>query len=323
MNFDGYQEMMKGYNAAHPFQQQETDSGPLEYRAGSVGSNMDQLNGDKQYADWMGTLTPSQRAEYQSQMDARYAKGTRNGRLGFALAAGGMAALGAGGLTAAATGGEATGATSFPVSSGGPLAWTDTLSSSIPGSDIGLGYLGEGGAGSAGALGNDVGLGYLGGTTGSTSGLGGLDYKTLLGNLGKGLSNGGGLNNLLSGVSAIYQARQMAKLGKGTPYSQVAGDQLTTLLNDPSSITKMPGYEAGLEAVQRTGAKQGYLGSGNMMIALDKYGGDFYNNTVRQLMGIAEPGRGIDQQYNFGGTQLFGEGLNSLGYWLSKFGSGN
>lgn len=51
----------------------------------------------------------------------------------------------------------------------------------------------------------------------------------------------------------------------------------TLSLPNPGDITSIPGYQAGLEAVQRAGAAQGFTGSGNMMVALQKYGGDFYN----------------------------------------------
>ena len=40
----------------------------------------------------------------------------------------------------------------------------------------------------------------------------------------------------------------------------------------------------GLEAVRRSMASQGFQGSGNMMAALQKYGGDFYNQYVGQRL---------------------------------------
>ena len=67
----------------------------------------------------------------------------------------------------------------------------------------------------------------------------------------------------------------------------MAGGQLQALLQDPSSITSMPGYQAGLTAVERKMASQGYNGSGNMMAALQQYGGNFYNDAVNRLSGLA------------------------------------
>lgn len=130
-------------------------------------------------------------------------------------------------------------------------------------------------------------------------------------------SNSSWVDLLKSGMS-LYQASQMSKNGTPSPAAQTAGSQLDALLKDPSSMTKLPGWEAGLEAVQRSGAANGYLDSGNMMIGLQKYGGDFYNNTLRQLSAIANEGRGIDQQYNFAATDLTGHAINNFGYGLTK-----
>lgn len=66
-----------------------------------------------------------------------------------------------------------------------------------------------------------------------------------------------------------------------------AADKLKGLLSDPSATYALPGYQAGLESVQRSMAAQGYTGSGNMMAALQKYGGDFYNNALKQLTDIS------------------------------------
>ena len=70
---------------------------------------------------------------------------------------------------------------------------------------------------------------------------------------------------------------------------QSAADRLKSLMDDPNSIFTMPGYEAGEQAVMRQMAAQGYLGSGNMTAALQKYGGSFYNDQVQQLAKLAVP----------------------------------
>jgi hypothetical protein len=58
-------------------------------------------------------------------------------------------------------------------------------------------------------------------------------------------------------------------------------------MGNPSGITNYPGYKAGLEAVQRAGAAQGFNGSGNMMTALADYGGKFFDQAIGRLAGLA------------------------------------
>lgn len=134
----------------------------------------------------------------------------------------------------------------------------------------------------------------------------------------------GGLWSAGSGLYGLYQSSQLKKQAQKYaaaadpfgPYRSQYADQLSALTRDPSGITKMPGYEAGLQAVQRSMAAQGYNGSGNMMTALSKYGGDFYNNAVSQLSGLAgagiNPANGasIGLSGQAGGDNL---ALNSLG----------
>ncbi len=134
--------------------------------------------------------------------------------------------------------------------------------------------------------------------------------------------NLGGYGELAKSAIGMYYAKQMMDLGKGPQSSRTAEAQLAALLQNPDSIQTMPGYEAGLDAVERRAAGQGYLGSGNLKIALAKYGGDFYNDTVARLAGIANANYGANQDYRYSGYQLFGQSLNSLGYGLSQLGLG-
>ncbi len=80
-------------------------------------------------------------------------------------------------------------------------------------------------------------------------------------------------------------------------YQKVAGaaaNKLNTLLQNPESITSTPGYQfaynQGLEAVNRTAAAKGQLGSGNRLYELTKFGqglaSQSYNNTVSQLTDV-------------------------------------
>jgi hypothetical protein len=128
----------------------------------------------------------------------------------------------------------------------------------------------------------------------------------------------GGWGELIKGGLGMYQAYQLSQMGKGSASSRAADAQLTNLLQDPSSITSTPGYQAGLDAVERKAASQGYLGSGNMMIGLAKYAGDFYSQQLSQLGQLANGGRGVDQAYQIAGTQLFGQSVNSMSYGIAK-----
>lgn len=89
---------------------------------------------------------------------------------------------------------------------------------------------------------------------------------------GPGNSRLGNIIQVAAGGNAILQSLRMQKLME----QQMGG------LPNPGDVTKLPGYEAGIEAVRRSLASQGFQGSGNMMAALHKYGGDFYNDAVRQ-----------------------------------------
>ena len=73
-----------------------------------------------------------------------------------------------------------------------------------------------------------------------------------------------------------------------------ASNKLNTLLQNPGSVTSTPGYQfaynQGLEAVNRTAAAKGQLGSGNRLYDLTKFGqglaSQTYNNTVSQLTNL-------------------------------------
>lgn len=131
----------------------------------------------------------------------------------------------------------------------------------------------------------------------------------------------GGLGQLGMGLYGLRQANQLARLGQRTGAQGAAQAQLDQLLSG-GDITKMPGYQAGEQAIMRSMAAQGYLGSGNMMEALRNYGSDFYNQQLRTLSGLAglQPGQ---LEANVAGTQLRGQALNSLLYGASRTNWGN
>ena len=91
---------------------------------------------------------------------------------------------------------------------------------------------------------------------------------------------------------AQYQQSQAQQ--KAQQVYTTAGNKLNELLQNPSSITSTPGYQfaynQGLEAVNRTAAAKGQLGSGNRLYDLTKFGqglaSQTYNNTVSQLTNL-------------------------------------
>lgn len=125
--------------------------------------------------------------------------------------------------------------------------------------------------------------------------------------------NVGNWGQVGTGLYALWKAKQMAKLGRPTGAQTAARGQMESLIRDPSSITSMPGYKAREQAITRSMAANGYLGSGNMMAELADFGGGFYNDTLRTMSGLAAP-TADQQQYNIGSTQLSGQGLQSLLY---------
>ena len=125
--------------------------------------------------------------------------------------------------------------------------------------------------------------------------------------------NVGNWGQVGTGLYALWKAKQMAKLGRPTGAQSAARGQLEGLIRDPSQITSMPGYKAREQAITRSMAANGYLGSGNMMAELADFGGGFYNDTLRTMSGLAAP-TPDQQQYNIGSTQLSGQGLQSLLY---------
>jgi len=207
--------------------------------------------------------------------------------------------------------------------------WTDTGAAR----EVGLNTAGFGNLAGPATGGGSL-LSQLLGRFGSVFGGGGA--------VGGGVGSGGGsagfgsLSSLLSIGSGIYgmtQAEKLRKLAqiqsqKADPWGEsggraLAGTQLQGLMTDPSKITTMPGYEAGLQAVQRSMAANGYLGSGNMMTALAKYGGDFYNNAISQLSGLAGAGinpgtaAGININGATSANDLASRSLASIGYGIT------
>ena len=146
-----------------------------------------------------------------------------------------------------------------------------------------------------------------------------------MGNMGGGGGSSGWLSPLMSTGSGLYgmylaeQQRKQAKLadpwGMNGGRGQAAG-QLQGLMNDPSTITSMPGWSAAMQGVQR---KMGTMpGSGAMMAELANTGGQFYNNTLATLGGLAGTGNtGLAMQGTQNANALTSASLGSIGYGLS------
>lgn len=117
--------------------------------------------------------------------------------------------------------------------------------------------------------------------------------KRLMSNFGKNPLSGAW--NVYSGIQGMNNADKLGKMaesmaGRADPFAQYRPEfaaQLAALMRDPSRVTSMPGYQTGLEAVQRSMASQGYTGSGNMMAELAKYGGNFFGQEVNRLAGLS------------------------------------
>lgn len=153
---------------------------------------------------------------------------------------------------------------------------------------------------------------------------------------GEGAAGKGGMaGDILSIGSGIYgltQAQRLRKLAESNsakadpfgPYRGQFAEQLSALGRDPSMITQMPGYQAGQQAVERRMASQGYNGSGNMMTAMSKYGGDFYQQEMARLAGLSganlNPANAaqISQSGNTGAIDLAGKSLASIGYGFGR-----
>jgi len=118
-----------------------------------------------------------------------------------------------------------------------------------------------------------------------------------------------GVGKVFSGVSDYKHGKAMKNAERASLNTSMdAYGQLRSLMSDPSKITEMPMYKAGLEAVQRTLGQQGLTGSGNAVLGLAEYGGNFYQQQLATLASIA---RGGTPEYG-AGNNLSARGLGRL-----------
>ena len=191
----------------------------------------------------------------------------------------------------------------------------------------GAGIAGAGAeAAATGAIGSAAsGIGMAAGTsmgaaTGALSGMSQLGSGLGLAN--SALSLGSGLTGLTMAASGGAQQAQYASQANALgPYAAGYAQQLQQLEANPSSVQNLPQYQAGLQAVQRSGAAQGYAGSTNMMAALAQYGGQAYQQQFSNLLSLVNSGSGqaataanATGQANVANANLVSQSLGSLGY---------
>lgn len=145
-----------------------------------------------------------------------------------------------------------------------------------------------------------------------------------------GLTKGGPFStalNIGSGLYGLSQAQKLRSIASQAAATQDPfaaqraqyGQKLNDLYANPSNVQALPGYQAGIDAVTRKMASQGYLGSGNMMAALQDYGGNAFNAEAARLSGLAGAGFAptggqVRVAGNVGANNLAGISLASLGY---------
>lgn len=88
--------------------------------------------------------------------------------------------------------------------------------------------------------------------------------------------------------SALAPSGGGGAAGAADPFASQRGQyqqQLAALMADPSSITKQPGYQFGLDtglnSVQGSAAAKGMLNSGNTLAALDQFGQSYASSQLQ------------------------------------------
>lgn len=116
------------------------------------------------------------------------------------------------------------------------------------------------------------------------------------------------------------------------PYAQyrgVAATKLNSLMNDPSTLTQLPEYQAQEQAAARTMAAQGYTGSGNALVAAANAGGQAYQQAFNNLALLSGAGQSpaaaqsaANQQANYqqqSQNQMWGQIGNITGQVINGF----
>jgi hypothetical protein len=127
------------------------------------------------------------------------------------------------------------------------------------------------------------------------------------------------LFDVLSGLYGLKLAGDAAnKSDPFGPYRKGYADKLVALENNPGLLKSTPGFMAGQDSISRQMASKGYLGSGNQAAALQRFGGDFYQQESNRLANLAganiAPGN-----THFNAANLTGQALSNIGYGLSPY----
>jgi len=197
-------------------------------------------------------------------VDMGGAQGLSFGTAGSGLGGAGMEGLGAG------------------LTTGGLGAGYDLFGGSALGSGLGGAGMEGAGAGLTGGFGAGAGsyaemlrqrMAQLGMGGGAGAGAGGFGGGGLL-------RQGLGALQLAGGLQQ-YQA-QSQRQAQQQGYAQ----QMQQLMANPSQVESLPGYQAGLRAVQRKARAEGFGGSGSMAAALAGYGGQQYQQQLSNLAAL-------------------------------------
>lgn len=226
-----------------------------------------------------------------------------------AAALGGAAGSGAGGLTAAEAAGVLSGAGSTPFVTAG---------------EYGLGSLGSGGLTSMGLP--------AGGTTSLIPGISNGQLLNAGLSLGQALIGNDSTKRAINAQqAATTEANALARetrdlqLARLKPYDDAATGalgQIQALLKDPSSITKAPDFQFGLDqgrrALENSASARGMTISGAQQQALTKFGNDYANsqldrsyNRLANIAGLGQVGAGNNALGQYG--QTVGNNLTGMG----------
>lgn len=168
----------------------------------------------------------------------------------------------------------------------------------------------------SGMLGGPSLGGLIGGMAPGTPGQGYGD-STGRGGPAGGMNGYGAALSILSGLDAMRSARNMSEsMAPFDRYRSGFAARAAGLEADPKQLLNSPGYRAGLQAVQRAMAAQGYTGSGNAAVRIAEFGNDFFNRESDRLARLggagAAPGAGA-----IPASILRGQGLASMAYGLT------
>ena len=124
--------------------------------------------------------------------------------------------------------------------------------------------------------------------------------KGFVGSGGSWIGAAAGAAGAFASNKASKQAQKGAEEGARaadpfSPYRDYYAGQLNDLYKSPQSITTLPGYQfrlnQGLDSINRNAAAKGYLGSGNRLMELMRYGQDYgsqeFDNEITRLMTLS------------------------------------